>query len=166
MKQVRRHAEGPLAAYEPAERRVPPPELPDNGTAALEAVYQAAELVRTLEARATEAETRARASVLQAIEDMKVAKARVLSVEEQRESAMAALEEANSRAQEIEEALRLEELQLADYEIRLSKAELHANSAEAFASETEKTLTCVEAAIRVHLLEQRPESSRDLAAAA
>jgi hypothetical protein len=97
---------------------------------------------------------------------MKVAKARVLSVEEQRESAMAALEEANSRAQEIEEALRLEESQLAECEIRLSKAELHANSAEAFASEAEETLTCVVAAIRVHLLEQRPESSRDLAAAA
>jgi hypothetical protein len=169
MKQVQRHAEGPVAgsaSYEPGERRVPPPALQVYGTAALEAVHQAAELVRTIMARATEAETRARVTVLQAIEDMKVAKARVLSVEERRESAVAALEEANSRAQEIEEALRREESQLADYEIRLSKAELRANSAEASASETEKTLTCVEAAIRTHLLEQRPELSRDLAAAA
>jgi hypothetical protein len=169
MKQVQRHAEGPLAgsaSSEAGERGVPPPALPDYGTAALEAVHQVAELVRTLEARATEAETRARASVLQAIEDMKVAKARVLSVEERWNSALAALEEANSRAQEIEEALRREESQLGDYEIQLSKAELSANSAEAFASETEKTLTCVDAAIRMHLVEQRPQLSRDLAAAA
>ncbi len=169
MKRLQRYAEGPAAGSawsEPGERRVPPSAPQDYGTAALEAVHQAAELIRTIEARATEAETRARATVLQTIENMKAAQSRVLSVEEQRDSAVAALEEANSRAQEIEEALKREESQLADYEMRLSKAQLRANSAEAFASETEKTLTCVEAAIRIHLLQQRPESSRDFAAAA
>jgi hypothetical protein len=152
--------------FEPGEHCMPPPAQQAYGTAELEVVRQAAELIRTIEARATEAETRARVTVLQAIEDMKLAKVRVHSAEEQRKSAIAALEEANSRVQEIEEALRREESQLADYEIRLSKAELHANSAEALASDTEETLTCVEAAIRIHLFEQRRQSPRDLVAAA
>jgi hypothetical protein len=169
MKRLQRYTDGPadgLAWSEPGEHCVSPPALQDYGTAALEAVHQAVELIRTIEAGASEVEARARVTALQAIEDMKVAKARVLYVEKQRESVVGALEEANSRALEIEEALRRQESQLADYEIRLSKAEVRANAAEAFASETEKTLTCVEAAIRIHLLEQRPKSSRDLAAAA
>jgi chromosome segregation ATPase len=156
MKPLQRYAEVPAdgsAWSEPGEHCVPHPALQAYGAAVLDAVHQAVELIRTVEARATEAETRARAAALQAIEDMKVANARVLSIEEQRESAEAAFEEANSRAQEIEEALRREESQLADYEMRLSKAALRANSAEAFASDTEKTLTCVEAAIRINLLE-------------
>jgi hypothetical protein len=169
MKRLQRYAEGPadgLALSEPGEHRVPPAALQVYGTAALEAVHQAAELIRTIKARATEGETQARVTALQAIEDVKVANARVLSAEEQREFAEAALEEANSRAQEIEEALRQEESQLADYEVRLSKAELRATTAEALANDSEKTLACVEAAIRVHLLDQRPAAPRDLAAAA
>lgn len=169
MKRLQRNAEGPadgLATYEPGEHRVPPAALQAYGTAALEAVHQVAELIRTIEARATEAQAQARVAVLQAIEEMKVANARVLSAEEQRESAEVALEEANSRAQEIEEALRQEESQLAEYEVRLSKAELRARTAEALANDSEKNLTCVEAAIRIHLLEQRPDAPLDLAAAA
>ena len=154
------------ASHEGGERHVAPAALQDYGTAALKAVHQAADLIRNIEARATEAETRARVSAHQAIADLKVAKARVLAVEEQRESAEAALEAANSRAQKIEEAFRLEESHLAEFELRLSRAQLRANSAEFSASETEKALTCVEAAIRIHLLEQRLETPQQLAAAA
>jgi DNA repair exonuclease SbcCD ATPase subunit len=169
MKRLQRHLECPAAGLpssEPGEYRVPPSAIQAYGTTALEAVHQAAELIRTIEAHAAEAEIRARAIVLQAIEDIKVAKARVLSAEEQWDSASAALEEADSRAQEIEDALRQLESQLADNELRLSEAELHAKTAEALANESERTLTCVEAAIRTHLLEQRPDASRDLVAAA
>ena len=161
MKRLQRFAEGLAAGSscsEPSEYRVPLPAMQAYGTAALEVVHQAAELIRIIEACASEAETRARVTALQAIEDMKLAKARVISVEERRDSALAALEEANSRAQEIEEALRPVESQLADDEARLSQAELSANSAEARASESEKTIACIEAAIRIHLLEQRPDA--------
>jgi chromosome segregation ATPase len=167
MKQLQCHVEDPAAESaptEPSEYRVPTT-IQACGAAALEIVHQAAELIRSLEARATESETRARVIVLQAIENMKFAEGRVHSAEEQTESALAALEEANSRVQEIEEALSRMESQLADSELRLSQAELRANTAEAVASESEKTLSCVEAAIRIHLLEQRPDASRDLAAA-
>ena len=143
MKRLQRYAETPAGGAVRSE-----PAGSAYGIAALEAVHQAVKLIRTIETRATETETRAEATVLQAIEDVKVAKARVVSIEKQRESAMAALEEANSRAQAIEEALRQEESQLADYEVRLSNAELSANAAEHLARDTEKTLTCVEAAIR------------------
>jgi chromosome segregation ATPase len=168
MTQFQRHVEDPAAgsaSTELSEYRVPPT-IQASGAAALEIVHQAAELIRSLDARATESETRARVFVLQAIEDIKFAEGRVHSAEEQRESALAALEEANSRAQEVDEALSRVESQLADNEVRLSKAELRAHTAEALASESEKTLTSVEAAIRIHLLERRPDASRDLAAAA
>jgi hypothetical protein len=168
MKQFQRHVEDPAvgsASTELSEYRVPPT-IHAYGAAALEVVHQAAELIRSLEARATESETRARAIVLQTLEDMKLAEGRGRSAEEQRESALAALEEANFRVQEVEEALSRVESQLADNEVRLSKAELRAHTAEALASESEKTLTSVEAAIRIHLLERRPDASRDLAAAA
>jgi chromosome segregation ATPase len=168
MERFQRHVEDPVAgsaSTDLSEYRLPPT-IQAYAAAALERVHQAAELIRSLDARATETETRARVIVLQAIEDMKVAGGRVHSAEEQRESALAALEEANSRIQAIEEALSRMESQLADSEVRLSKAELRANTAEALASESEKTLTCVEAAIRTHLLERRPDTSQDLAAAA
>jgi hypothetical protein len=93
------------------------------------------------------------------------AKLRVHSAEEQSESAVATLEEASCRVQEIEEALSLLESQVAENEIRLAKAELWARTAEALANDSEKALTCVETAIRSHLLEQRPDAL-DLAAAA
>jgi hypothetical protein len=86
MKQVQRHSEGPMAgsaSYEPGEHRVPSVRHA-YGTTALEAVQQATELIRTIEARANETETRARVTVRQAVEDMKLANARVLSVEELR----------------------------------------------------------------------------------
>jgi hypothetical protein len=42
---------------------------------------------------------------------------------------------------------------LADNEVQLSTAELRANTAEELASTRENELKCVEAAIRIHLLD-------------
>jgi hypothetical protein len=169
MERLRQHVKDrpdESALTEPSENIVPRPTVQDEGTAALELVYQAGDLIRDLESRVAETEARTQAIVLQTIDDLELANRYVHSVEEQRDSAFAALEEANIQVQEIEEALRQAESLLADNEVQLSPAELRANTAEALASERENTLTSVEAAIRVRLLDGRPGSSRDLAAAA
>jgi hypothetical protein len=169
MKRPRKHVKDrpdESTSTEPSENIVPPPTVQDDETAALELVHEAAELIRSLQDRATETEAQAQTIVLQTIDDLEFANSRVHSAEAQREAALAVLEEASVQVQEIEEALRRAESMLADNEVQLSTTELRANAAEARASEGEKTLTRVEAAIRIHLLDGRPRASRDLAAAA
>jgi DNA repair exonuclease SbcCD ATPase subunit len=169
MERPRQHSyNGPdeSASTELSEKIVPRPTVQDEGTAALELVHQAVELIRNLEDRATDAEARAQVIAQQTVDDLEFAKRRVHSAVAQREAALAALEEANVQVQEIEEALRRAESLLADNEVQLSTAELRANTAETRASEKENELMSVEAAIRVHLLDGRPGASRDLAAAA
>jgi hypothetical protein len=164
-RQLKDRSDEPATA-ELIEDLVPGPTVQDDGTAVLELVRQAAELIRNFESCAAEREAQAQAIVLQTIEDLKFAERRVHSAEEQREAFLVTLKEFSSKAQEIEEELRRSEALLAAYELRLSTAERHASGVEERAHETETTLMRVEHAIRIRLLERRPDASRDLAAAA
>src|SRR5450755_2150071 len=100
LQHVKGHSDEP-APTEPSEHVVPHRTIEADGTAVLALVYQAAELIRNLEDRATDTERRAQAIVLQAIEDLNVAKDRVCSAEAQQEISLAALKETNAKAQEI-----------------------------------------------------------------
>jgi chromosome segregation ATPase len=169
MKWLRQHVKGHSdepAPTEPSEHVVPHRTIEADGTAVLALVYQAAELMRNLEDRATDTERQAQAIVLQAIEDLKLAKDRVCSVEAQQESSLAALEEANAKVQEIEDELRRSDALLAAYELRLSTVERLTSGAEERADEAEKVLMRTEDAIRLRLLNPKPAATRDFAAAA
>jgi hypothetical protein len=168
MKRFRQHVKGhsdALASTEPSEHVVPHRTMEADGTAVLALVHQAAELMRNLEDRATDTEGRAQAIVLQAIEDLNLAKDRVCSAEAQQELSLAALKETNAKAQEIEDELRRSDALLAAYELRLSTAERLMSGAEGRADEAEKALIRVEDAIRLRL-DPKPAASRDFAAAA
>jgi hypothetical protein len=138
----------------------------DHGTTVLDLVYHAAELIRSLEKRASEAEDQAQTEVQQAIQDISDAKRRVDFAEEQRKAAVAALEEANSRIQRTEEALGCAESLLAAKEVQLSTAERNAIGAEELARKAETALARTEEAIRLHLLGPKRVASRVYAVAA
>jgi hypothetical protein len=168
MKRFRQHVTGDAeesVSTEPGE-----PDLPGaveaDGTTVLGLVYQAVELVRNLEDRAIDAERQLQAIVLKAIEGLNLAKQRVHSAETQRDIPLAALKELSAKAQEIEEELKRSEALLAAYELRLSTAERRADGAEVLAHETEKALLRFEDAVRLHLLDPKPNSSREFAVAA
>jgi hypothetical protein len=169
MKRLRRHVKGhsdESASTEPSEHVVPRRTIEADGTAVLALVYQAAELIRSLEDGASDTERQAQAIVLQAIEDLKLAKRRVHSAEAQQEVSLAALKETNAKAREIEDELRRSDALLAAYELRLSTAERLTSGAEERADEAEKVLMRTEDAIRLRLLDPRPAATGDLAAAA
>jgi hypothetical protein len=169
MKRFRQHVKGRSgepASSEPSEHVVPRRTIEADGTAVPALVYQAAELMRNLEDRATDTERQAQAIVLQAIEDLKLAKDRVCSAEAQQEVSLAALKEANVKVQEIEGELRRSDALLAAYELRLSTAERLTSGAEERANEAEKVLIRTQDAIRLRLLNPKPAGTRDFAAAA
>jgi hypothetical protein len=169
MKRFRQHVKDysdEPASTEPSEHVVPRRTIEADGTAVLALVHQAAELIRNLKDRATDTERQAQAIVLQAIEDLKLAKDRVCSAESRQEVSLAALKETNAKVQEIEEELRRSDALLAAYELRLSTAERLTSGAEERADEAEKVLMRTEDAIRLRLLNPKPAASRDFAAAA
>jgi chromosome segregation ATPase len=142
------------------------PSLGESGTAALELVYQAADLIKFVESCAAGMEARAQALVRRAIEKLELAERRVHSAEAEREAAVAGANEASVRVYEGEKALERAEARISAVEAQLSTAELCRNEAETRASEAEKALVRIEDAIRIHLLGKRPDASPNLAAAA
>jgi hypothetical protein len=160
--QVKDNSDEPV----PSEHVVPHRKIEADGTAVLALVHQAAELIRNLGDRATDTERQAQAIVLQAIEDLKLAKDRVCSAEALQESSLAALKETNANVQEIEDELRRTDALLAAYELRLSTAERLMIGAEERAEEAERVLMRTEDAIRLHLLNPKPAASKYFAAAA
>jgi chromosome segregation ATPase len=138
----------------------------NDGTAALELVYQAVELVRGMENRASDRETSAQRLVQRAIKKLKFAERRVHSAEAEQRAALAGVEEANVRVQAAEQALEQAETRFAAVEALLSTTELRANTAESRANQAEWAIIRIEDAIRIHLLGQRPDAFSDLAAAA
>jgi hypothetical protein len=169
MKLVRQHVESntdKLGSTEPSERPVPiPRDMPNaiqnDGTAALKLVHQAAQLIRGMAKRVSDTDAAAQAIYQQAIDDLKFANRCVHSAEERRKAALVAMEEANVQVHEIEKALREAESMLAAKEIQLSTAKLRANAAEARANEADKALVRIEDAIRIHLIDPRPDASRN-----
>jgi DNA repair exonuclease SbcCD ATPase subunit len=141
------------------------PDVRDNATAtrdgraALDLVYEAAEVVRGLEARAKEFENHARDLAEKAYEKLKLAETRIHELEAQQRAVEACLNGAREKLHEAAEALKRERARVAAAENQLPELEMRARTAEARAEECEKTLAGIEDAIRIEILKQRPPAS-------
>jgi chromosome segregation ATPase len=122
---------------------------------ALDLVNQAARVIMSIEAQATEVEVRARNLVRDAGEKLQLAESRIQSLEAARRTAEQGIHEANARAQELEEALKEAQSRAAAGEAELYAMERRVKAAETRANETKETLISVEDAIRTKLLDLR-----------
>lgn len=144
----------------------PPPAAGRDGRSALSLVYQAAEVVRSIEDRANEVEHRARSLAEEAVEQLQLAEKRIQELEAKQQAAEACIDEANMRLQEAEEALKAERSRVKVAEDQLPRLEMRARAAEARATECENALARIEDAIRTQILRQgRPAAHRSAAAA-
>ena len=126
-----------------------------DGSAALDLVHQAAEMIGGIEDRANETQARAQRLVSDAIEKLKLADGRVQSAENAKRTALGV---ASARLEKAVNALECAESRLAAAEARALEAERRADGAEA-------ALRRIEDAIRTQLLGER-HSDGDQAAAA
>jgi hypothetical protein len=138
----------------------------NEGEAALDLIYQAAEVIRGIEDRANTTEARAQCLAQDAIEKLQLAENRIQSLETERRAAEACVSEASVKIRETEKALNQAESRIEAAENQLSQTELRARIAETRAGEAEKALIRIEEAIRTQLLGQRRAASSKSAAAA
>ena len=127
----------------------PPAPAPDKGAAALDLVYQAAEVFRSMEEQAREAEARAQSLCTNALERLRRAEMRAEAAERaQREFAISAERKLQEACNALEQAQSCIETQ----KDRLTAVELRAEVAEAEARQAMEALALVEEAIRSRLL--------------
>ena len=144
------------------------------GAAALDVVYQAAELIRDVDNYATERHARAETLARQAIEKLKIAHDCVQSAESRRLAAEAEIKEFSDRLenelsvrlQEVEKVVEQTASRIAAAEAQLIAAEQRARIAEARATEAENALRRIEEAIRIQIIEKMPGNARRTAMAA
>jgi hypothetical protein len=154
-------------------RRSPNSEL-NPGAAALDLVYQAAELIGNVDNYAAERQARAETLARQAIEKLKIADARVLSAETEVRAANAEIKEFSERMekeisirmQEVEKLMEQANSSMAAAEAQLSAAEQRARNAEVRANEAESALRRVEEALRTQILQKNLGNPRGAAATA
>ena len=154
--------------------RHPPNSASDPGAAALDVVYQAAELIREVDNYAAERQARAEMLATQAIEKLKIAHDCVRSAESRAFAAEAKTKEFSDRVekefsvrvQEIEAGMERAASRMAATEAQLSAAEQRARNAEMRAAEAEKALKHIEATIRTRILGKRFGSSGETVALA
>lgn len=125
-----------------------------DGEIALDLVYQAAEMVRSIENRANEFESRARGLAEEATEKLKLAERHIHDLEAQQRAAETCIQQAHIKLQEAGEALKRERARVQAAENRLPQLEMRARSAEARAQECEHALARIEDAIRSQILRQ------------
>ena len=131
------------------------PSIPDSAETALNLVYQAAEVFRSIEDQAQETEARAQALCKSAMERLKLAEMRTEAAERaQREL----ITEAECRLQDASRALKQAQSRIEATEDRLTAVEFRAQAAEAEAREAKQALALVEEAIRRRLLCANPDS--------
>jgi hypothetical protein len=131
------------------------PLAPDNGTTALNLVYQAAEVFRSMEDHAQETEARAQALCKSAMERLKLAEIRTEAAERARLELVA---EAECKLQAASRALTQAQSRIEAAEDRLTAVEFRAQAAEAEAREAKQALALVEEAIRRRLLCPSPDT--------
>jgi hypothetical protein len=145
------------------------------GAAALNLVYQAADLIRDVDNYAAERQSRAETLAQQAIEKLKIAHDCVRSEQSGRLAAEAKIKafsdrlenEINVRLQDVEKVMQQTTSRMAVTEAQLSIAEQRAKAAEMRANEAEDALKRIEDAIRTRILEKRlSDSNRTTARAA
>src|ERR1035437_5569742 len=145
----------------------PPYSAKNPGAAALDLVYQAAELIGDVDNYAAERQARAENLAKQAIEKLKIADDRVRSAESGRRAAEAEIKEFSDRVekelsvklQKVEEAMERTASPMAATEAQLSAAEQRAGTAELRANEAEDELKVIEEAIRYRILATMPRTS-------
>ena len=150
----------------------PPYSAKNPGAAALDLVYQAAELIGDVDNYAAERQARAENLAKQAIEKLKIADVR--SAESGRRAAEAEIKEFSDRVekelsvklQKVEEAMEQTASRIAATEAQLSAAEQRARSAEMRANEAENALKRIEEAIRSRIIAKMPGNSSRRAATA
>ena len=156
------------------ESRRPPYSAKNPGAAALDLVYQAAELIGDVDNYAAERQARAENLAKQAIAKLKIADDRVRSAESARRAAEAEIKEFSDRVekglsiklQEVEEAMEQTASRIAATEAQLSAAEQRARTAEMRANDAENALKRIEEAIRSRILAKMPGNARRTAMAA
>jgi hypothetical protein len=140
-----------------------PASAPDQGATALELVYQAADVFRSIEAQARETEARAQSFCTNAFERVRLAEMRAEAAERaQREFTAAAEHKLQDACKALEQAQTCIEAQ----KEKLIAFELRAEVAEAEARKAKEALALVEEAIRKRLLGANPDANRGLTAAA
>ena len=133
------------------------------GAAALELVYQAAELIGHADDYAAERQARAETLAKQAIEKLNIAHDRVRSAESARHAAEAEIKEFSDQVetkltvkiQEIEKVMEQTVSRMAATEAQLAAAEQRAKTAEMRATEAENALRRIEQALRTEIIEKR-----------
>jgi septal ring factor EnvC (AmiA/AmiB activator) len=139
------------------------PSVPDSGATALNLVYQAAEVFRSMEDRARETEVRAQSLCRSAAERLKHAEKRVEAAERARRELIT---EAECKLQDASRALIQAQSRTEAAEDKLTAMEFRAQAAEAEAREAKEALALVEEAIRRRLLCANPEAEIRLGAVA
>ena len=139
------------------------PSVPDSGATALNLVYQAADVFRSIEDDARETEARAQSLCKSALERIRFAEMRTEAAERaQRETII----EAECKLQDASRALNQAQSRIQATEDRLTAVEFRAQAAEAEAREARQALALVEEAIRRRLLCANPEADGRLSAVA
>jgi hypothetical protein len=144
------------------------------GVAALELVYQAAELIGHVHDYAAERQARAETLVQQAIENLNIAYDRVRSAESARHAAEVEMKEFSDQVetkltvklQEIEKEMKQTASQMAATEAQLAAAKQRAKTAEMRATEAENALRRIEEALRTEIIEKRLGNPERIARAA
>jgi chromosome condensin MukBEF complex kleisin-like MukF subunit len=137
------------------------PLVPDSGTTALNLVYQAAEVFRSIEDHARETEARAQSLCKSALERLRLAEMRAEAAERARRELIT---EAECKLQDASRALKQTQSRIEAAEDRLTAVEFRAQAAEAEAREARQALALVEEAIRRRLLCATPEADSRLSA--
>jgi len=139
-----------------------PPSTTTRGCgAALDLVYQAAEVIQGIENHANEAEK----SFANALQTLQLAEKRIEELEGELQSAQACISEARVTIRESDEALKIERSRLEAAERRMCQIEIRAKTAEAQAKENANTVTRIEEAIRSQILAKRPPVNKRTSAA-
>ena len=127
----------------------PPPSAPDRGATALDLVYQAADVFRSMEEHARETEARAQSLCASALEKLRIAEMRAEAAERAQHELIIAAEH---KLQDVCRALEQAKSRIEAQEDKLTAVELRAQVAETEAREAKEALALVEEAIRKRLL--------------
>jgi hypothetical protein len=136
---------------------------PGCGAAALDLVYQAAEVFSNMEDRAREIEARARSLCKNAADKLKFTESRLENVERERREIIA---RTDGKLQDASRALKQAEARILAVEDQLTAVEFRAQTAELEALKAKEALALVEEAIRRRLLCTNPEAMSGLNAVA
>jgi chromosome segregation ATPase len=126
----------------------PPATAKNTCNAALNLVYQAAEVIKDIEDQASEVQKTAH-------QKLQVAKKRIEELETDLRAAQVCITDARNKLREAEETARAERSRLDAAEKRMCELEMVARTAEAKAKENASSVARIEEAIRTQLLARR-----------